>query len=72
MDFGIVGSLRRKAAVGSRNHVLSADQPGKAQDALRDEFWMLDDIARVGDHSRDESFAVWQPDAAAFPPLEPD
>ena len=60
VNFGAVSCLRRKAAVASGDHIFSADKFGVARDAFSDELRMLDDIARVGDDSRDQHFAFRQ------------
>src|ERR1700733_12379987 len=58
MDFGPVQRLRGEAAIGSRNHVVAADEIGKAQNALADQFGMLDDIAGMGDDAGAQHLAA--------------
>ena len=38
-----------KAAIGTGDHILSPDDPGKACNALRDSLRMLDEIGSVHD-----------------------
>src|SRR5262249_18030689 len=48
MNFGLVKRLRRETAVGSRHHILAANQLGKADQPFSDQFGMLNDIAGMG------------------------
>src|SRR4051812_23861513 len=50
MHAGKVGHLR-EAAVRACDHVLAPDEAGQPDDALGDEFGMLDDVGGVADHA---------------------
>src|ERR1700759_2220737 len=47
-----------KPAIGRGDHALAADALGEAQDALRDEFRMLDHVRRMADDARQNHLAV--------------
>src|SRR6266446_2366052 len=68
MDAGRKGTLG-EAAVGARQHVLPPDQSGIGHDAPGNQFRVLDDVGRMGDHARDEDLAVWQLDIFPHLPL---
>ena len=59
----------REAAVGAGEHVLAADDTGEADEALRDELGMLDDVGVVRDHARDQLLALGQRHLLPHPPL---
>src|SRR5262245_65511899 len=68
MHSGRKGTLG-EATVSTGNHVLSPDQPGIGRNAQGDEFRMLDEVRRMGDHTWDEDLAVRQLDVFPHLPL---
>ena len=63
------GREARKAAIGAGDHIFSPDDAGKARDALRDGFGMLDQIGGMGDDTGDQRLAFRQLDVFPDPPL---
>src|SRR5262245_6709784 len=71
-DVGIDGGLadpRAEAAIGPGHHVLAADQPRVAADALGDQVRVLDEVGRGVEHARDEDLARGELHALEQPPL---
>src|SRR6266704_535413 len=62
MHLGAVGRLRGESAVGARDDVFPADELREPREALGDQDRVLDDVARVGDHPRNEHLALGEPD----------
>ena len=60
VDFGLVGRLRREAAIGAGDDVLAPDQLGEAHQPFGDQLGMLDDIAGMRDHAGHDRRAVRQ------------
>src|SRR5580700_8997076 len=57
VHLGVVQGLRGEAAIGASDDVLAADQAGEADDALGDQFGMLDNVAGVRDDAGNQDFA---------------
>src|SRR6266850_5093637 len=57
VDFRFERRLRGKAAVAAADHVLTSDELDVSDDALGDQFRVLDDVAAVCDDSRDQNFS---------------
>src|SRR3982074_3254347 len=68
MDAAVERPLR-KAAIGSGDHILAAQGLRVADDALGDEFGVLDDVGGVADDTRDQYFALGQFDVLPDFPL---
>src|ERR1700757_1106837 len=58
-----------ETAIGRRNDPLFADKVRKPDDALRDEFGVLDDIGGVADDARQDQFTIGQLDLLPHLPL---
>src|SRR5882724_6425096 len=58
-----------EAAVGAGDDILAADQVGKAQNALRDQLRMFDDVGGMTDNPRDENLAFREFYLLPHPPL---
>src|SRR2546426_6027776 len=54
----MVGRLRGESAVGARDDVFPADELREPHQALGDQDRMLDDVARMADHPRNEHLAL--------------
>src|SRR5262245_58164034 len=59
----------RKAAIGARDPVAASDEPGKPDDALRDQLGVLDDVGGMTDQAGNQHPALRQPDFLPDPPL---
>src|SRR6202044_2982281 len=71
-DFGVDGHERGEggeAAVGAGDHVLPADEAGVADQALGDQFRVLDVVGGGVEHAGDEDLAVGQGDVLEDLPL---
>src|SRR5215471_6267792 len=60
MDLRGKGSLRREPAVTPGDDVLASHQPGVIHQPFSDEFRVLDDVAGVADHARNEHLTLWE------------
>ena len=58
-----------KSAIGAGNEVLSANQRRQANNALSDQFGMLDNVGDVTDHPRNENLVSRSFDALQEMPL---
>src|SRR3984885_9837251 len=58
-----------EAAIRSPDHVVAANQLGKTDQALSDQFGVLNHIGGVSDHARNELFAFRQLDVLPDAPL---
>src|SRR6267143_4301608 len=59
----------REAAVGARDHPLASDDLRVADEALRDQLRVLDEVGRGVEHARDDHAVVGQADLAEHDPL---
>src|SRR5204863_1735597 len=62
MHLGPVTRLRGESAIGSCDYIVAADKPRKSDQAFGNPVRMLDDVAGMRDHTRNQDLAVREPD----------